>query len=67
VGTISGAEENASASVLRSGNRLAVMAIADLQSVMGVLEKECRTLEGVVSRLGKERDAAKIELMRVAT
>jgi hypothetical protein len=34
---------------------------------MGVLEKECRTLEGVVSRLGKERDAAKIELMRVAT
>jgi hypothetical protein len=66
-GTISGAEENASASVLRSSDRLAVMAIVDWQSVMGVLEKEWPTLEGVVSRLGKERDAAKIELVRVAT
>jgi hypothetical protein len=65
-GTISGAKENASASVLRSGDRLAVMAIADWQSVLDVL-KEWPTLEGVVSSLGKERDAAKIEIMRVAT
>ena len=66
-GTISGIEENASASALRSGDLLAVMAIVDWQRVLGVLEKELPTLEGAVSRLGEEKDAAKIELVRVAT
>lgn len=63
---MSSTKENASALVLRSGNHLAAMAITDLQSMIGVLEKEWLTVEGVVSCLGKERDAAKIELVRVA-
>ena len=45
-GTISGAEENASASVLKLGNLLVVMAIADWQRVLGVLE-EWPILEGL--------------------
>lgn len=65
--TVSGQQRTVSGVVLESKLDFIAMAIGEWQEYLSLLEKEAPTLDGLVSRLCKEKDERKIELVKVSS